>query len=53
MKKVILKKRFFKPKSPSKFFMRQNIDDYFDAFKKQKGDSEKNDNKHGTFSTQS
>ena len=41
MKKVILKKRFFKPKSPSKFFMRQNIDDYFDAFKEQKGDSEK------------
>lgn len=43
MKKVILKikKRFFKSKSPSKNFMRTNIDAYFDAFKEQKGDSKK------------
>lgn len=43
MKKVILKikKRFFKSKSPSKIFMRTNIDAYMDAFKEQKGDSEK------------
>lgn len=55
MKEVILKikKRFFKSKSPSKIFMRTNIDAYMDAFKEQKGDSEKNDDKHGTFSTQS
>jgi NTP pyrophosphatase (non-canonical NTP hydrolase) len=41
MKKVILKikKRFFKSKSPSKNFMRTNIDAYIDAFKEQKGDS--------------
>ena len=41
MKEVILKikKRFFKSKSPSKNFMRTNIDDYIDAFKEQKGDS--------------
>ena len=41
MKKVILKikKRFFKSKSPSKIFMRTNIDAYIDAFKEQKGDS--------------
>lgn len=43
MKEVILKikKRFFKSKSPSKNFMRTNIDAYIDAFKEQKGDSEK------------
>lgn len=43
MKKVILKikKRFFKSKSPSKIFMRTNIDAYIDAFKEQKGDSKK------------
>lgn len=43
MKKVILKikKRFFKSKSPSKIFMRTNIDAYMDAFKEQKEDSEK------------
>ena len=41
MKKVILKikKRFFKSKSPSKIFMRTNIDAYIDAFEEQKGDS--------------
>ena len=43
MKKVILKikKRFFKSKSPSKIFMRTNIDAYTNAFKEQKEDSEK------------
>lgn len=43
MKKVIpkIKKRFFKSKSPSKIFMRTNIDAYIDAFKEQKGDSKK------------
>lgn len=43
MKEVILKikKRFFKSKSPSKIFMRTNIDAYIDAFKEQKGDSKK------------
>ena len=40
MKEVILKiKKIFKSKSPSKNFMRTNIDDYIDAFKEQKGDS--------------
>lgn len=41
MKKVVLKikKRFFKSKSPSKIFMRTNIDAYFDVFEEQKGDS--------------
>jgi NTP pyrophosphatase (non-canonical NTP hydrolase) len=43
MKEVILKikKRFFESKSPSKIFMRTNIDAYMNAFKEQKGDSEK------------
>jgi arpR len=43
MKKVILeiKKRFFESRSPSKIFMITNIDAYMDAFKEQKGDSEK------------